>query len=44
MFCEDIDEITFLNILTNADNYKIRNEKLYLYIGKEIKMVLKKQS
>ncbi|RPI14632.1 MAG: META domain-containing protein [Ignavibacteriae bacterium] len=43
MFCDDIDETTFLSILKNADSYKIQNEKLYLYSGKDIKMVLKKE-
>lgn len=42
MFCDDIDEITFLHILNNATNYKIQNGKLYLYTGKEVKMVLRK--
>jgi heat shock protein HslJ len=43
MFCSEIDEITFLSILKNADNYEIRDGKLYLYSGKELKMVLRKE-
>jgi heat shock protein HslJ len=43
MFCIDIDEITFLDILKKTDNYEIRDGKLYLYSGKDLKMVLKKE-
>lgn len=43
MFCVDIDEVTFLDILKKTDNYEIREGKLYLYAGKDIKMVLKKE-
>lgn len=42
MFCVDIDEVTFLSILKKADNFEIRDGKLYLYSGKDLKMVLKK--
>ena len=43
MFCSEIDEITFLSILKNADNYEIRDGKLYFYSGKDLKMVLRKE-
>lgn len=42
MFCAEIDEITFLDILKKADNYEIKDGKLNLYSGKDLKMVLVK--
>jgi heat shock protein HslJ len=43
MFCVDIDELTFLDVLKKTDNYEIRDGKLYLYAGKDIKMILAKK-
>ncbi|MBQ0117499.1 MAG: META domain-containing protein [Flavobacterium sp.] len=39
MFCEEVDENAYLTALNSVTNYKIENQKLFLYAGDRIVLV-----
>lgn len=43
MACPDSDEAVFLNALTDADSWKVKNGKLYLYAGSKNTAIFKKE-
>ena len=43
MACPDSDEAVFLKALTDADSWKAKNDRLYLYSGSSITAVFKRE-